>query len=100
MVISDQVKAATPDLAEQIRLQHLINCESNKTQSVDTLIAAANEPPPVLTKEALKQSLVLTLAPNYMKPSTATTPGGMSDDAERDANFLMLAVNSVLAKLP
>lgn len=41
--------------------------------------------------------LILALAPNYMKASTATTPDGMAKDAERDGEFLRAAVLKVMA---
>lgn len=41
--------------------------------------------------------LIIALAPNYMKPSTATTPEGRATDTERDGEFLRAAVLKVLA---
>lgn len=41
--------------------------------------------------------LIIALAPNYMKPSTATTSDGRGTDVERDGEFLRAAVLKVLA---
>lgn len=42
--------------------------------------------------------LFSTLAPNYMKPSTATTDEGRTNDAMRDAAFLDAACREAWAK--
>lgn len=41
--------------------------------------------------------LIVALAPNYMKPSTATTVDGMTSDTDRDGEFLRLAIRKVLS---
>lgn len=41
--------------------------------------------------------LVFTLAANYLKPSTATTPEGRAADVEKDGEFLLLAVKKAIA---
>jgi hypothetical protein len=42
-------------------------------------------------EQQAKQSMLNSLMYNYMKPSTATTPAGMEADAQRDANYLLIA---------
>jgi len=41
--------------------------------------------------------LVFTLAANYLKPSTATTPEGRAADVDRDGEFLRLAVKKAIS---
>lgn len=39
------------------------------------------------------------LAPAYMKPTTATAEASMQADADRDAKYLGIAVDAVLAQI-
>lgn len=44
----------------------------------------------------LRRDLCVALAPNYMKPSTATTLAGQQADAARDGQFLRLAIDEAV----
>lgn len=99
--ISPQVKAATNDLAHQIDLQLRINQQQLALDTSEKLISAGNSivPPQPMSADVMRQSLILSLAPNYMKPNNSTSPDSMGGDAERDATYLIEAVTRVLAKV-
>lgn len=67
------------------------NLEATRSLQVDIDSVLA------LNSEArLRRDLAVALAPNYMKPSTATTLAGQQADAARDGQFLKLAIDEAI----
>jgi hypothetical protein len=56
---------------------------------VDSVIALGSE-------ARLRRDLAVALAPNYMKPSTATTLAGQQADAARDGQWLRFAIDEAV----
>lgn len=63
---------------------------SQHVQAMRDMTAAAGR----ISEAEAKQALLAVLTPNYMKPSTATTPNGMATDAQRDAQYLHAAFDA------
>lgn len=64
---------------------------AKNTEQLKAMVAVAGEG---MSRQTARYGLLCYLTPNYMKPSTATTPEGQAADAARDAAFLRAAFNA------
>lgn len=102
MALDADIAAASAADLEKIKAQDWRNDNAAKRALEDLRLKALEEQTRIqqqvygqLGIEDIN-ALIVALAPNYMKPSTATTPEGMAVDAERDGEFLRLAIRKVL----
>jgi hypothetical protein len=66
-----------------------LNATRSLQLDLDAVLALGSE-------SRLRRDLAVALAPNYMKPSTATTLAGQQTDAARDGQFLRLAIDEAV----
>ena len=99
---ADIAAASAPDL-EKIKAQDWRNDNATKRALEDLRLKALEEQTRI-QQQVYSQfgiedinALIVALAPNYMKPSTATTIDGMTSDTDRDGEFLRLAIRKVLS---